>query len=105
LGAGAGTPSHVPESDAAKQATSAVTSSGKKSSYNCDPLFVLDEGAQASEGFLAVAYDDRRFVIPKDKARAGRSYLVLDLVTQLLALNKSAKDLPATSVFTIVSPP
>jgi hypothetical protein len=71
---------------------------------HCEPLFVIDTG-DGSGAFISVTYDGTRYAIPSDKGAAGRTYQVLDLVTQLLGLNKSAKDLPAASIFTITGAP
>ncbi len=72
--------------------------------YHCEPLFVVDT-AGGSGAFVSVTYDGAHYAIPSDRREAGRTYQVLDMVTQLLGLNKSAKDLPATSIFTLISPP
>jgi hypothetical protein len=69
----------------------------------CRPLLVVVEHG-LTDAFISVLYDGTRYAIPRDPEDAGQSYQVLDLVLQLFALNKSAKDLPTTSVFTLVSP-
>jgi hypothetical protein len=43
------------------------------------------------------------YSIPRDRERSGRTTQVLELVKQLLALNTSAKQLPSTSVISVVS--
>lgn len=83
----------------------ASSSLSAQGSYNCEPLLRVDASAEGGAGALSVAYNDEHFTVPGEPARAGTSFQVLDLVTQLIALNKSAKSLPATSVFTIISPP
>ena len=52
-----------------------------------------------------VHYDGKTYDIPRDKRLAGQTFEVLDVVTELMALNKSAKDLPTTNVFTLVGSP
>ncbi|HTS41128.1 MAG TPA: hypothetical protein VMH84_11385 [Xanthobacteraceae bacterium] len=70
-------------------------------SYTCENLFVLEAGP-APDAFYSVYYDGTTYSIPNDPARAGRSLQVLELVKQLLALYTSAKDLPQTSVISII---
>ena len=71
--------------------------------YFCENLFVLDNTA-TGEHVIGVSYDGMHFGIPRDGNRAGRTLQVLELVKQLLALNTSAKQLPTTSVFSVVAP-
>jgi hypothetical protein len=70
--------------------------------YLCDNLFVVD--TQPSASFIAVSYDGTTYGLSSDKERVGRTYQVLELVKQILALNTSAKQLPATSVLLISQP-
>jgi hypothetical protein len=42
------------------------------------------------------------FGISRDQNRSGRTLQVLGLVKQLLALNTSAKQLPSTSVISVI---
>ena len=69
--------------------------------YNCENLFVLESGL-APDAFYTVSYDGSTYSIPTDPARAGRSLQVLELVKQLLALHTSAKQLPQSSVISII---
>lgn len=69
--------------------------------YSCENLFVLDAGL-APNAFYAVSYDGVMYSIPTDPARAGRSLQVLELVKQLLALHTSARQLPQSSVISII---
>jgi hypothetical protein len=72
-----------------------------RGSYYCENLFVLNnEGLEDS--VLGVSYDGAYFGILRDQNRSGRTLQVLGLVKQLLALNTSAKQLPATSVISVV---
>ena len=70
-------------------------------SYNCENLFVLENGL-TPDAFYSVIYDGTKYSIPSDPARAGRSLQVLELVKQLMALNTSAKQLPQSSVISII---
>ncbi len=72
--------------------------------YFCDNLFVLDPVEAPGDHIISVGYDGRVFGIPRDAKVAGRTLQVLELTKQLLALNTSAKQLPATSVISITSP-
>jgi ABC-type metal ion transport system substrate-binding protein len=51
---------------------------------------------------ITVSYDGKSFSIPRDSNRGGRTLQVLELVKQLLALNTSARQLPSTSVLSVV---
>jgi hypothetical protein len=70
--------------------------------YYCENFFVLDTGPNVGS-FFSVEYDGNTYSIPADPSRAGRTLQVLELVKQLLALNTSAKQLPSTTVISIVS--
>ena len=54
--------------------------------------------------FIAVSHDGTSYGLAGDRERTGRTYHVLELVKQILALNTSAKQLPATSVLVISNP-
>jgi hypothetical protein len=71
---------------------------------NCEALFLLEKNPPDAESIATVEYENTTYGMTQGKA-AGRSFEVLDLVTELLALNKSAKDLPAASVFTLIGTP
>jgi len=80
------------------------------SSYRCVPLFLLNQIPRTSKpfSFLVVSYDGSSYTIPtgiNEVQRADRTTQVLDIVTQLVGLNKSAKNLPTTSVFTLTGVP
>ncbi len=70
--------------------------------FRCEPLFVVERGGR--EPFVSVDYDGTRYSIPNDPAVAGRSSLALNILKQLIALNRSAKDTLATSVFSVINP-
>lgn len=67
-------------------------------------LFVLTTEDSASGFEVGVAYGDAIYGIPRTVAQAGRSMHVLSLVGQLLALHKSADEIPSTRAVTIVGP-
>jgi hypothetical protein len=69
--------------------------------YYCENLFVLETDSNAGS-FYSVNYDGISYSIPTDPNRAGRTLQVLELVKQLLALSTSAKQLPSTTVVSIV---
>jgi hypothetical protein len=72
--------------------------------YRCENMFVIDNDGTSAGSVLQVHYDGMTFSIPRDNDRAGRTLQVLELAKQLLALNTSAKQLPATSVISITTP-
>jgi len=76
---------------------------GTANSYFCENLFVVDESL-IGNGFTSVSYDGHTYSLPNDPQRAGRTYQVLELAKQLLAINTSAKAFPATSVLSIITP-
>jgi hypothetical protein len=61
----------------------------------------------ASERFVEVQYRGRRYAVPLSgarlNARAGRSSQTIDLVQQLLNLNRSARDLPSTPLLRVAN--
>lgn len=63
------------------------------------PLFVVHRGLVAG-ALTQVTFMGQTYAIAADNEE--RTTQVLSLLTQLISLNKSAKDLPATNVFTIV---
>lgn len=89
---------------------------------NLQPIFNAVGGAGCGQGIVSVRYDDERYVIPREarehaacaagedaKRRfspvacvAGRSMQSLSLLNQLIALQKSAKDLPGTGLIRTV---
>jgi hypothetical protein len=66
--------------------------------FSCSPIFVLEENS-ARPAALAVSYDGVQYSIPSG---IGRSMSVLDFTRQVLAVNTSAKQLPASSVLRVV---
>lgn len=76
----------------------------------CVPMLEVDTG-EADDAFVSVDYDGQTFSIPSGRhardsndASRDRSSQVIAIVAQLLALNKSAKDTPQTSILQVVNP-
>ena len=69
--------------------------------YVCRDLFVLEEDS-ATQGGIAVKYEGTRYSISPDSSTAW-SMPVLDIVKQLLAVNTSAKQLPASNLISVLS--
>ncbi len=69
-----------------------------------DRLFLVREDCTGIAGEIGVAYDGTRYCISIDPSGADRSSEVMEIVLQLLALNTSAKTLPAPSVISILGP-
>jgi hypothetical protein len=67
----------------------------------CDAIFLTSKGP-GEESFLKVQYDRGWYNVVSGQ-QTQKTYEVLDLVTEMLALSRSAKDLPSSSVFTITS--
>jgi hypothetical protein len=67
-------------------------------------LFTLREAAACPRADVQVAYDGARWAIPRGGGDCdpGRSMQSLALAAQLLALQQSARDLPATGTFRVV---
>lgn len=83
---------------------------GQLTEEECGAIFHLEAVRKAEPGFLRVDYDGWNFVVPDpwnpyDARTSGNTYEVMDIVTELLALNRSAKDLPTSSVFTLRGAP
>jgi len=70
--------------------------------YRCDNIFVLDQGLVPGHDVDSVFYAGANYSIPADRTRAGRTAQVLEIVKQVLALNTSAKQLPSTTVISVV---
>jgi hypothetical protein len=78
------------------------TTRGNASSYYCDDIFVVEQSPGSA--FISVSYDGDNYGLPQGSDRSGRTYQVLELAKQILAVNTSAKQLPATSVVVISQP-
>lgn len=64
-------------------------------------LFRLQAGPPPP-GAISATYDGKSYAIQVDPSGNDRSSQVLELVSQLLALNNSAKDLPAPSIIPVI---
>jgi len=69
-----------------------------------DQLFMVQHACDATSPEIAIGYADARYCVGIDPSGADRSAEVMQIVLQLIALNNSAKNLPAPSVLSIVSP-
>jgi hypothetical protein len=74
-----------------------------------DPTVEVDDvfrvtSARLPTPSISTEYAGRPYAINVDPAATDRSSQVLELVTELLALNNSAKNLPAPSVISIIAP-
>ena len=67
----------------------------------CEPIMVVEEGLGPAS--LSVGYNGTIYYIPDAQNVAGRSFFVLDVLKQILALNTSAKSLPASNVISVLS--
>ena len=70
--------------------------------HACKNLFVLDAGLVGT-GIpgLSVNYGGVRYSVPSNPQRAGMTLKVLSILRQLVAVNTSAKALPATTVISV----
>lgn len=87
-------------------ASCAETASSKAGEPICESIFLVRKAPGKEQGFLSVTYDNINYFVPdptdpSQTPESGKTYEVMDIVTELLSLNRSAKDLPATSVFTL----
>jgi hypothetical protein len=64
------------------------------------PLFVVQNCASSSQCAVEVCYCGSRYTIPAQGA--GASMHVLSLLSQLIALNRSATDIPTTGTLRVV---
>lgn len=78
---------------------------GKWNDANCVPVFWVD--THATDGFVSIDYEGKSYAVPSGtitNVRSERVSQVMGILAQLVALNKSAKDTPATSVLNVVNP-
>jgi hypothetical protein len=77
-----------------------------------DDLFKVSElaqrpsgaiSAESVDGKIAVDWNERRYEIEIDPSAQNRSGQVLRILTQLLALNRAAKDFPAPAIVPIIT--
>ena len=67
-------------------------------------LFLVREDCTGIAGEIGTTYDGTRYCVSIDPSGVDRSSEVMEIVLQLLALNTSAKTLPAPSVISILGP-
>jgi hypothetical protein len=82
--------------------SSRLARSQPRGGYYCENLFVLNNDGILGDHVIGVSYDGMHFGVSRDQNRSGRTLQVLGLVKQLLALNTAAKQLPATSVISVI---
>jgi hypothetical protein len=97
------------DSGDARPICSAAVAPGEATPDNmaCQPLFEVHRAASKETPFIKARYGWVDYAVTgSDAGRSDRRPTLdaLQVVTELLALNRSAKDLPATSVFTVVAP-
>jgi hypothetical protein len=78
---------------------------------NCHAIFWVDQGTDLASGAISVDYEGTTFSVPGSVPKHGaaehpgrRSSQIFGIVSQLLALNKAAKDQPNTSILNVVNP-
>ena len=74
------------------------------SESGCAPIFLVARGQ--GPAFLNVRYDGESYIVPNNSDPASpmisdRTYEVMDILTELIALNRSSKDVPTSNVFTL----
>jgi hypothetical protein len=65
------------------------------------PLFVVRKARNDEKAQISVEYDGTTYIIPA-ASDAGRSMQAISLVSQLIALHKSAEELPSTRAVTLI---
>lgn len=73
--------------------------------YACRPLLVIETGDSATAPFVSTEYEGNKYWIPSTRDKAGLSLQAFEVFHQLFALNKSGKDLPATTILTVTGIP
>ncbi len=68
----------------------------------CENIFVVNEGPSFGNSVVSVTYNGQIYSVPHDRKIGGRSSQVVELVKQVLNLNTSAKQLPSTTVISVV---
>lgn len=70
----------------------------------CYPIVTVRDN-DVHDAFVSVGYDGRTYTVPARREETiDRSSQVFSIVVQLLALHKSAKDIPQTSILQVVNP-
>ena len=68
----------------------------------CQSIFVVTQGPSIGDSVVSVTYNGAIYTIPHSTEAGGRSSQVTELVKQVLNLNTSAKQLPSTTVISVV---
>jgi hypothetical protein len=68
----------------------------------CQNIFIVTEGPWIGDSVVSVTYNGVLYSIPHSLEVGGRSSQVTELVKQILNLNTSAKQLPTTTVISVV---
>jgi len=69
-----------------------------------DILFDVSQNCPPGETTVSTLYEGKNDCISLDPSGADRSGQVMEIVSQLFALNNSAKDLPSSNLISVLSP-
>lgn len=75
----------------------------KKAAYKCYRLVVVEEGA--ADAFVAAPYAGKTYRVPALETKAGLTPAVFEVLHQLIAYDKVAKDLPAANIISVTPIP
>jgi hypothetical protein len=94
---------HPPDEATPAACETTLAEPNRFSNPNCEPLFFVSNGGGANGGRVQVRYGSKIYGIPPGKpGDFALTYDVLDIVSELVDLHRSAKDLPASNVLTVV---
>jgi hypothetical protein len=71
-------------------------------SIHCQNIFVVNQGPSFGGSVVSVLYNGSLYSVPHDPEHGDRSSQVMELTKQILNLNTSAKQLPSTTVISVV---
>ena len=71
-------------------------------SVHCQNIFVVNQGPSLGGNVVTVLYNGSIYSVPHDPEHGDRSSQVMELTKQILNLNTSAKQLPSTTVISVV---
>jgi hypothetical protein len=82
---------------------SPTAADGANHADSCWPIFVVGKSLRPPRdgSFVSARYDGAVYSLHE----GGFTYEVLDIVNELLSLNKSAKDLPTSNILTVIGAP
>jgi hypothetical protein len=69
---------------------------------HCQNIFVVNQGPSFGSNVVSVMYNGSLYSVPHDPSTGDRSSQVMELAKQILNLNTSAKQLPSTTVISVV---